>query len=985
MRWGQLEEPGQRGSKEAPKHGQCAGCGRYSKGGVAGGYCSFGVLGPLVLEREGQPIPLPSGRQRSLLALLLLAGGVPLSRDRLIDELWGERPPASAVSALHVHLSKLRGLLDGLLVLEPAGYALKPGAFEIDVWRFDGLMEQASADPEQAGPLLAEALALFRGEPLCDVAAEGSIARWRRALEEKRLHAQVLRVDSLLAAGKAGELVAELEQLVEEHPYEEQLWGQLILARYRAGRQAEALETYQRVRRLLASELGLEPGEPLTRLQQQILERDPALVPGEPAPAVTPGPAQPAPRGPRASDVPLPPTRLVGREEDVAALIGLMADPDVRLVTITGPGGVGKTRLLLELARRIQASYRDGAAFVRLERLTDPTLVPAEIASALGQRDGDDGPGADGLIDYLRELELLLVIDNFEHLLSASMLVAELLSSASGVHVVTTSRTALRIRGEQVFEVEPLSLPAGDTEQEVSESPAVQLFLQCALAANRRFPVDPPTCLTVARICRALDGLPLAVELAAARAQSMSADRIAEELARPLLIGGHALRDLPSRQQTLQATISWSYDLLGEDTRALLCCAAVFLGGFSLPALEAVAGQPVDPSLDELLDASLVRRHGDGARFELLELVRAFALAELEATGELAAARALHRRYFASFVAQASERFDAGAAPGEVAAPLRADHANIRAALENALDDGDQGAAVALALGLRPIWLAGMLRLEASELIGRVLDECTVSGAIEISLLRAAAFLEGFRAEVATTWNSRMAARAAELGDQEAQVTATGNLFARALNARNRAEMTQLRPMLLALVTPQASPKALGWLHYFLALDAYVDGRFEESREHAALSVDSARAIGHDYMLGSAAGTRLLAHSACEGAIRQPDLAATLELMARPSIAPLSIFALYLVSRYAAGLAPREASRWLAQAERIAQATDSQLWPESTLRDETMAVLNIEDLAGVLEREEPLDHVAALAEARAWVAGRDPTEQGAREHLSVSV
>ncbi len=336
------------------------------------------MLGPLALERDGQSVPLPSGRQRSLLALLLLGGGVPLSRDRLIDELWGERPPATAVSALHVHLSKLRELLGGLLVLEPAGYALTPGSFEVDAWQFDALVERARTDLEQARSLLGEALALFRGEPLCDVACEGSVAQWRRALEEKRLQAIELRIDADLADGAAGGLVAELERLVGEHPFEERLWSQLMLALYRAGRQAEALEAYQRLRRAFAEELGLEPGEPLIRLQQQILDRDPGLQ------APTPAPPAAAPVR-RASALPQPLTRLVGRERELAALTGMMADPDVRLITLTGPGGVGKTRLLLELARREEPQFADGGVFVRLEQLTEPALVSAEIAGALAR------------------------------------------------------------------------------------------------------------------------------------------------------------------------------------------------------------------------------------------------------------------------------------------------------------------------------------------------------------------------------------------------------------------------------------------------------------------------------------------------------------------------------------------------------------------------------------------------------------------------
>jgi predicted ATPase/DNA-binding SARP family transcriptional activator len=935
---------------------------------VAGDVCRFAVLGPLVLERNGRAVPVPSGRQRSLLALLVRGGGVPVSRDRLIDELWGERPPASAVSALHVHLSKLRGLLGGLLVLEAAGYALKPGGFELDEWRFDALVEQARADPARAGSLISEALALFRGEPLCDVASEGSVAQWRRALEEKRLQAVLLGLDAELAAGAAGELVAELEGLAGEHPFEERLWGQLILALYRAGRQADALEAYQRARRLFSAELGLEPGEALARLQQRILDRDPTLLPETPT---SPGVARPA------SHLPRPLTRLVGRERELTTLTGLMADPDARILTLTGPGGVGKTRLLLELARLQEPDYVDGAVFVRLERLTDPALVAAEIGTALAQRDGTDGPSADGLPSYLRERELLMVIDNFEHLLAAAALIAELLALAPRIRVLVSSRTALRIRGEQTFEVEPLALPEGEGEGEVSDSPAVQLFLQCAVTANRQLAIDPATTRTVAGICRALDGLPLAIELAASRSHSLSPAQIADQLAEPLSIGEHALRDLPDRQQTLQATIRWSYDLLAPAAREALCSAAVFLGGFTLPALEAVTGGPARSQVDELREASLVRRQTEDGRFELLELVRAFALDELQDSGRAPEAHARHRRYFAAQVAPASEAFDQGGAPGELAASLLPDHANLRAALEDAIETGDQQSALALALGLRPLWLAGMLRQESQELANRLLDRFSIPGKEEVALLRAVAFLD--YSPSAKSWHRRLAARAAEIGDQEALAMATGNLFGQALNARDRDEMKRLRPSLLALITPETSARALGWIHYFLALDAYVDGRLEAACEQASLSAEKAEAVGHEFMLASAVGTRMLAQSARDGVIAHGALADALELMRRPSVQPLAAFALWLVARYAAGVAPETAGRWLAHAERIIAALDSQLWPESVLRDETVEVLGIKDLTSLLDSTPPLDHAVALAEAVAWLATRDPAEAAPRE------
>ncbi len=943
-----------------------------------GGIARFGVLGPLAFERDGQAVPVPSGRQRSLLALLLQAGGVPLSRDRLIGELWGDRPPPSAVSALHVHLSKLRALLGGLVVLDTAGYSLMPGAFEIDAWRFDELVDEARSDPERAPALLHEALALFRGDPLSDVAAEGAVGHWRRALEEKRVQAIVQRIDADLAHGGSGELVAEIERLAAEHPFQERVWGQLMLAQYRAGRQADALEAYPRARRLLADELGLDPGPSLVELHQRILERDPTLLPA-PAPAAASAPA-PAAAAVASADLPRPVTRLVGRQDELQTLSRLVADPDVRLVTLTGPAGVGKTRLLIELAARHQQDHADGVAFVRLERVTDPTLVAAEIAGALAHGDRTDGPVADALASYLRGRELLLVLDNFEHLLEAAVLAAELLAAAPRLRVLVSSRTPLRIRGEQVFEVEPLGLPTSESAQDVTDSAAVQLFLQCAAASNRGLVIDATLTSNVARICRALDGLPLAIELAASRSSSLTPDQISEQLAQPLTIGRRALRDLPDRQQSLGTTIRWSYDLLTPAAREVVRAAGAFLGGFDATSLKAVVARPIRPEMDELLEASLVRRSGGGHRFELLELVRAFAFGELARAGELDETRARHREHFAGRVKAASEALDAGTSPGEIAAPLHPDHANLRAALDSAIDAGDDRAAVSLALGLRPLWFAGMLRQEAAELVERLLARFSVPANEEIALIRAASFVEGF-SPARSEWTRRLAARASVLGDQEAVATATGNLFGRALNARDRDGMHRMRPMLLALITPEASPKVLGWTQYFLALDAYVDGRYDVACEHATRSAASAEELGHEYMFATAIATRLLAASARDRAIPQSALTEVLAVVVRTSVLPLTAFALWLVARYAAAVAPDSAAQWLAHAERIVVAVDSELWPESVLRDECLALLGIVERGALLDLAAPLDHTEALAAAAAWLATRDRAEQASRDPL----
>ena len=598
----------------------------------------------------------------------------------------------------------------------------------------------------------------------------------------------------------------------------------------------------------------------------------------------------------------------------------------------------------------------------------------------LTQRDGGDGPGPDALPNYLRERELLLVIDNFEHLLAAAVLPAELLGVAPRLRVLVSSRTPLRIRGEHVFEVSPLPLPASDTDEGVAESPAVQMFLQCALASNRNLAVDVSLARTVAGICRTLDGLPLAIELAASRASVLAPGQIAEQLTQPLSIGRRALRDLPDRQQSLASTIRWSYDLLTPAARELLRGAGAFLGGFDRAALEAVAGRPAGAELDELLEASLLRRGVDGPRFELLELVRAFALEELTVSGELDRVRARHRAFFAEHVAGASEALDAGTSPGETSAPLLPDHANIRAALGSAIEAGDQPSATALALGLRPVWFAGLLRQEAQELVDRLLGRFSLEPKQEIALLRAVSFVEGFTPG-ASKWTRRLAERAAELGDHEALATATGNLFGRALNARDREEMQRMRPMLLALIIPEASTAALGWTHYFLALDAYVDGRYQAAFEHAAQSAERARELGHDYMFATAMATRLLAESARDRAIAQSALAEVLALVRGVSVQPLAAFALWLVARYAAAVAPDTAAQWLVQAEGIVVAIDSELWPESILRDECVAVLSVAERTALPDGAPALDHVTAVAQAAAWLATRDPAERAARDPI----
>ncbi|HEY2769915.1 MAG TPA: BTAD domain-containing putative transcriptional regulator [Solirubrobacteraceae bacterium] len=934
-----------------------------------------------MLERENRSIALPSGRPRSLLALLLMASGTPISRDRLIDELWGEHPPASAVSALHVHLSKLRELLGDLMVRDAAGYSMRTEGFELDCARFDALVTRARSEPAEARVLLREALGLVRGEPLCDVPAEGGVAQWRRALEEKCLQAQLLRIDADMAAGATGELVPELETLVSAHPFEERIWGQLMLALYRSGRQADALDAFARARRALASELGLEPGEQLLRLQTQMLQHEldggtELLAAPEPvvATAELVAPASPEPPR-RASNLPAAVTKLVGREPELAILQSLLTDADVRVVTLIGPGGVGKTRLAIELARRIEPDYRDGAVFVRLERLTDPALVAAEIASALGHRAGTDGPGADGLARYLRDLELLLVIDNFEHLLPAAVLVSELLELTPQIKVLVSSRTALRIRGERLLTVQPLELPTGGSDDEIVASPAVQLFVERARAAEAGLDLTPDSYRTIAAICEALDGLPLAIELAASRAHLLTLEDIHEQLSRPLVIGERSLRDLPDRHQTLRATIGWSYDLLSEAAQAVLRAAGVFIGGFTLAALEAVVGRMPADELAELQESSLVRRQADARRFEMLELVRAFAREKCQDAGESANVAARHRRYFAELAAPASAEFDIGVEVGLLSIRLRAEHANIRAAFDDAVANGDEESATMLALALRPLWIAGNLRQESIEFAERLLGRFSLSGPDELALLRIVAALEHGSGE----WQRRFADRAAELGDSEALGVATAQLFAVAITARDREEMARLHPVLESLISDETSPRVLGWVYYSLFGEAYLDNRFEPAYENACLSVERARETGHSYMLVCALEARLLARSAMDRGITQPEVAEVFELACSYGVHSVVVAAIWFVARYAAAVDPESARRWLTLAERISTEFEAAPSLEEVLRAETMEVLGITDLGPLLAAAPPFDQATALDDVAAWVASRSPTEVAPRD------
>src|SRR5919206_572403 len=742
----------------------------------------FGLLGPLQVTREGSELQLGGPKQRALLAILLMEANHAVSADRLIDALWGDRPPDTAKNTLQVYVSQLRKLLpEGSLETVPPGYRLAVAPEAIDLSRFEELAHQGRAalgigDAAAAAQALGEALALWRGPALADLALEEFAQAEAARLEELRLGVLEDRIEADLALGRHGPLVAELERLIAENPFRERLRAQLMLALYRSGRQAEALAVYQRTRRTLVDELGIEPGESLRQLEQAILAHDPALDP-------------PAGGG-TAEGIPAPPTPLLGPEREFA--------------------------------------------------------VP----------------------------------------------------------------------------------PLADDE-------AAELFVERAQAANSAFVVSEQNAAAVAELCRRLDGLPLAIELAAARTKLLAPATLLKRLGNRLQLLTGGPRDAPERQQTLRTTLDWSYDLLREDEQLLFARFAVFEGGCTLGSVEAVCadGEAVLDALAGLVDESLVRQQGtDELRFSMLETVREYALERLSSSGEEDEIRRRHLEHFLALAEAAEPELFAA---DQIAwfARLEEEHDNLRAALEFALDSGDPLSGLRLAVAIRRYWSIHGHLAEGRE----ALEHALAASSPEPSALRARALngvgiLAGEQGDFDASRDALEAAlesaRAADAPDTiSAALTNLGNLafFRGELDAARElyaegidhfASLEDIRGQALAKenlglleLTAGDVPKAVRWLTEArdLAREAGVDheiaaasrslaaalielGETERARKLLAESLTLSREIGEPHAVavcldafaglaavmgeGERAATLFGASDAVRssiGALRQPD------------------------------------------------------------------------------------------------------------------
>jgi predicted ATPase/DNA-binding SARP family transcriptional activator len=658
----------------------------------------YGILGPLTVSREGHELRLGGARQRSVLAVLLLRANELVPTARIVDELWGEQPPPTAVKAVQVQVSKLRKLLDeGALETRPTGYLLRvePGA--LDLQRFESLLEQgrarlAQGDATDAARLLREALGLWRGSPLAEFAYEEFARNEISRLEELRLGALELRLEADLALGRHGEVVGELEGLIREHPMRENLRRLLMLALYRAGRQADALTAYRDARTALVDELGLDPSESLQELEAQILRHDRALDP----------PAQRIAGVPRLrtlrTNLPVPATEFIGRARELEDVVERLRD-GVRLLTLTGPGGTGKTRLALQATAGLTEQFPDGVWWVPLAPLRDPALVLAEVARVL-EVDPAGRDFGEALAEVLAGKRMLLLLDNAEHLLPAAGVAIAALRDLDGPRLVVTSRERLQVAGEHVYPVPQLTAPEG-----------LDLFTARAAALDPSFQASP----AVQELCDRLDNLPLALELAAARCAVLTPEQMLDRLGDrlDLLKGG---RDADPRQQTLRATIAWSYELLARAERDVFARFAVFAGGAPLEAVEDVCESDLE-TLASLVDKSLVRRDGD--RYWMLDTIREYG-AERLADAQRAELIERHGGFYERFALDAEAGLRGPRAVGWLAA-VEQELPNLRAAMARALERGLGGRAMHISAGVTRYWAARSSDAEGRGWIERAL------------------------------------------------------------------------------------------------------------------------------------------------------------------------------------------------------------------------------------------------------------------------
>ena len=780
----------------------------------------FSVLGPLEVGRGSARVHIGSRMQRRLLALLLVHAGTPVDVERVIDVLWAGEPSPSATKGVHVYASRLRAALGEEAPLDsgPHGYRLDVEDHELDARRFEQLVSAARArlddDPCAAAGNLGKALAMWRGRAYGEFAQEDFARPEAVRLDELRLEATEDAFAARLACGDGG-VVGDLEAFTATNPLRERPHAQLMTALSHAGRQSEALGVFARLRARLADELGLEPSPALQQLQADILRQAPELMPptanaGPHHADVKPRPAEPSDADPHPpGNLPDPLTSFVGRRDETEVVSGLLERG--RLVTLTGPGGVGKTRLALRAATAAAARHPDGVWWCELAP-ADGDAVDHAIAHVLGAQPQAGGSAAEAIVGALAGKQLLLVLDNCEHVVDASAhLVEQVLRSCPTVTVLATSREPLAAEGEQVWQVPPLPLPA---DHAGDEAPAVRLFTERASTHRAGFSADEADADSIVEICRQLDGLPLAIELAAALVPALEPPEIARRLGQRFGLLTRGPRTDP-RHRSLAAVVEWSYGMLDADEQRLFDRLAVFAGGFTLAAAEGVCADEQLPAdrvaglLARLVSRSMVEvdRRATPTRYRLLETLRHYATEQLAERGDAPALRARHAAWFVDL----AERADVdvrGPGEAEAVALLEAELANLRAVHRWAVGQDDADTALRLATALY-VFAAWRLRDEVFD------------------------------------W-AEEAARLPSATSHRLQPEVWG-VVARGLSNRGELDRTrELAERAIAAAPDTADPKRLAALDSLEAAALY-EGRLADCRDHARQALALADRHGDEY------------------------------------------------------------------------------------------------------------------------------------------
>lgn len=802
----------------------------------------FAVLGPLrVWTEDHQQVKIPGVKVRALLVDLLLQEGQPVSVDRLVEDLWERHPPADPVGALQAKVSRLRRALDAgepgsrdLVVLEPAGYRLDVDPQAVDIGVFTFLIEQArrTTDVAERVALFTKALDLWRGPAVADFAdapfAQTTVGR----LEELRLAVLEECAEARLQRGEHIQLAAELGALVARHPLRERLRAVHMRALYRAGRQSEALASAAELRLRLRDELGVEPGPELTGLYEAILRQDRTLDFER---------AEPATARAR-SNLPAHITELVGRESAVQEVMALLGTS--RLVTLVGSGGVGKTRLAIEIATRLVNQFADGAWLVELAALSRQeqsdgvARLAGAVMAVLGIREDGAGFGPAGrptdvarLANALRAREILLVLDNCEHVVEdVARLVEPLLHAAPRLRILATSQEPIAMPGEVVWKVPPLDLPDLTAATDVAtlrRSSAVELFVMRARAAAPGFTLTAANARAVAVLCKRLDGIPLALELAATRVRALGVQELVERLDDRFRLLATGRRGVPLRQQTLRSMIDWSWGLLTDAERILLRRLAVFTDGCTLAAAERVCADgtvPPEEVLDllaRLVDRSLVVMvdDPDGVRYRLLESVAAYCTERLREANEDDAVQERYQWYYVEFVEEADGHLR-GHDQRLWLKRLDLESASIRRAYDRAVQNGDARRALRLANGMSWYWfLRGRLQEARRALTGALALDGPVPAAVRAR---------------AVTWQAGFTLLAGEVSDRAGHSRV-------ALRAYDDVD----------------DPRGLAYARWFLGLALYVTGDLVASEELIAQALTGFQGIGDRWGLAAALSERV--------------------------------------------------------------------------------------------------------------------------------